>query len=38
MEQGGDTIAGTFYGPSHLEVGGAFEYGSMIGAFGATRQ
>ena len=35
---GGDTIAGTFYGPSHLEIGGAFEHGTAIGVFAATRR
>ena len=38
LGQGGNTIAGAFYGPSHLEVGGAFEHDNTIGAFGARRQ
>ena len=37
-EMAGDTVAGAFYGPSHLEIGGAFEHGTAIGAFAATRR
>lgn len=31
-------ISGNFYGTRHEEVGGIFEYGRLIGAFGASRQ
>lgn len=31
-------ISGQFYGPNHEEVGGVFERGGIVGAFGATRQ
>ena len=31
-------IEGAFYGPGHAEVGGIFERGNTIGAFGAKRQ
>ena len=34
----GDKIEGTFYGPNHEEVGGVFEHGDIVGAFGAKRQ
>ena len=34
----GDKIEGTFYGPNHEEVGGVFEHGYIVGAFGAKRQ
>ena len=34
----GGRIEGAFYGPNHAEVGGIFEHGSTIGAFGAKRQ
>lgn len=34
----GGRIEGAFYGPSHAEVGGIFEHGNTIGAFGAQRQ
>ena len=37
-EMAGDTVAGAFYGPSHLEIGGAFEHGTAIGVFAATRR
>ena len=30
-------ISGQFYGPNHEEVGGVFERGGIVGAFGATR-
>ena len=30
-------IAGHFYGPGHEEVGGIFEYASVVGSFGAKR-
>ena len=33
----GDSIEGTFYGPNHEEVGGIFEHGGIIGAFGAKQ-
>ena len=32
----GDSIAGTFYGPAHEEVGGVFEKSSIAGSFGAA--
>lgn len=31
------SLSGSFYGPNHEEVGGAFERGGLIGAFGAER-
>lgn len=34
---GGDFLAGTFYGANHEEVGGVFEQNQLIGAFGARR-
>ena len=30
-------IEGRFYGPGHEEVGGIFEYASVVGSFGAER-
>ena len=30
-------IADKFYGPGHEEVGGIFEYASVVGSFGAER-
>ncbi len=30
-------IAATFYGTGHAEVGGTFEHGDVLGAFGATK-
>ncbi len=33
----GGEIDGSFYGPSHEEVGGVFEHGDSVGAFGAKR-
>ena len=30
-------IEGRFYGPGHEEVGGIFEYASVVGSFGAAR-
>ena len=30
-------IAGQFYGPNHEEVGGIFEYATVVGSFGAKR-
>ena len=35
---GNDQIEGTFYGTNHKDVGGHFERGTVIGAFGAKRQ
>ena len=32
------TIEGTFYGTGHTEIGGTFNRGGFIGAFGATRR
>ena len=34
----GDSIEGRFYGPGHEEVGGIFERGRVVGAFGASRE
>ena len=34
---GTNKIEGTFYGPEHQEVGGHFEKGRIIGAFGGKR-
>ena len=34
----GNIVAGVFYGPSHLEIGGAFEHGTAIGVFAAMRR
>ena len=34
----GGRIEGAFYGPAHAEVGGTFEHGNTIGAFGAIRE
>ena len=31
------TINGSFYGPNHEEVGGAFSTGDIVGAYGASR-
>lgn len=31
-------VSGTFYGPDHVEAGGVFEAGGVVGAFGARRQ
>ena len=33
----GSRIEGRFYGDRHREAGGVFEHGSVVGAFGATR-
>ncbi len=33
-----DRIDGRFYGPNHEEVGGVFEKGRILGAFGAFKQ
>lgn len=33
-----DSIAGSFYGDTHQEVGGVFERNQLIGAFGAKRK
>lgn len=33
-----NSISGSFYGDAHDELGGVFERGSLIGAFGAKRQ
>ena len=33
----GGSIAGTFYGPNHEEVGGVFKRNVIVGAFGAKR-
>ena len=35
---GDDSLSGSFYGPTHEEVGGIFERDEIIGAFGASRQ
>lgn len=34
---GANQIRGSFYGPSHEEVGGVFERNQILGAFGAVR-
>ena len=34
---GDGSLSGSFYGPNHDEVGGTFERGGLIGAFGAER-
>ena len=34
----GNAIEGRFYGPNHEEIGGVFERGQMVGAFGAQQQ
>ena len=31
-------LSGAFFGPGHEEVGGVFEHGTLVGAFGAKRQ
>lgn len=38
MVADGDSIQGNFYGPDHREIGGIFERGRVIGAFGGRRQ
>ena len=37
LSQPRQRIAGHFYGPGHEEVGGIFEYASVVGSFGAKR-